>query len=371
MRKGNSLMTAANRFSTTWQKPAVGTAQVKLLEKLSNACAVSGDEGAVRKIVLEEIRGIADEIKIDTLGNVLAIRKGTGKNCPKVMLAAHMDEVGFMLTQDDGKGIFRFKISGGVDARNLAGKQVWVGNELLPGVIGVGPVHLSSQSELANAVNENNLRIDIGPANAGKLKIGDRATFATKFLRTGPSLRGKALDDRIGVATLITLLKNSPRNIDLMAAFTVQEEVGLRGAKVAAYSLKPDMGFALDCTPAMDMPVWDGSENTQYRSKFDQGPAIYVGDGSTLSDPRLVQLLRNVGDHFKIPYQIRQPGGGGTDAGSIHLSRAGVPAVSVSVPGRYLHTPVSIVRLKDWQNSIYLLHAALCHIDSSLLKDPR
>ncbi|NIW48341.1 MAG: M20/M25/M40 family metallo-hydrolase, partial [candidate division Zixibacteria bacterium] len=270
-----------------------------------------------------------------------------------------------------GQGIFRFRISGGIDPRNIAGKQVWVGRDKLPGVIGLGPIHLASTSDRTNAVREKNLRIDIGPSNASKVSIGDRATFATTFIRQGPSLRGKALDDRIGVASLIQLLKNAPQKVDLMAAFTVQEEVGLRGAKVAAHALNPDMAFALDCTPALDMPMWDGSENTQYRSKPDHGPAIYVGDGRTLSDPRLVNLLRAVGETYKIPHQLRQPGGGGTDAGTIHTSRAGIPAVSVSVPGRYLHTPASIVRIKDWQNSIYLLHAALSHINSQTLKQPR
>jgi putative aminopeptidase FrvX len=362
---------AVKHFNSDWQKPTVGNPQIKLLERLSNACAVSGDEGAVRKIILEEIRAIADKLTIDSIGNILVIKKGSGKNLPRVMLSAHMDEVGLILANDEGKGIFRFKISGGIDPRTLAGKQVWVGKEKFPGVIGLGPIHLVSASEYSGGASVDNLRIDIGPANASKVKIGDRATFATKFQQIGPSLVGKALDDRLGVATLITLLKNAPDNIDLMAAFTVQEEVGLRGAKVATYTLNPDMGLALDCTPAMDMPVWDGSENTLYRSKLEQGPAIYIGDGATLSDPRLVRFLRQTGDYFNIPYQIRQPGRGGTDAGSIHLSRAGIPAVSVSVPGRYLHTPVSIARLKDWQNSIYLLHAAISHIDSEILKEPR
>ncbi|MEJ2485221.1 MAG: hypothetical protein P8Y68_05750 [Anaerolineales bacterium] len=327
---------AVKHFNSDWQKPTVGNPQIKLLERLSNACAVSGDEGAVRKIILEEIRAIADKLTIDSIGNILAIKKGSGKNLPRVMLSAHMDEVGLILANDEGKGIFRFKISGGIDPRTLAGKQVWVGKEKFPGVIGLGPIHLVSASEYSGGASVDNLRIDIGPANASKVKIGDRATFATKFQQIGPSLVGKALDDRLGVATLITLLKNAPDNIDLMAAFTVQEEVGLRGAKVAAYTLNPEMGY-----------------------------------GATLSDPRLVRFLRQTGDYFNIPYQIRQPGRGGTDAGSIHLSRAGIPAVSVSVPGRYLHTPVSIARLKDWQNSIYLLHAAISHIDSEILKEPR
>jgi endoglucanase len=352
-------------------KPTIGRTQIKLLERLSNACAISGDEGAVRKIVLEEIESFADEIRTDALGNVLAIKKGAGRNRLKVMLAAHMDEVGFMLTHDEGKGIYRFMVAGGIDPRNLAGKQVWVGPEQTPGVIGMAPIHLTTSSERNNAVTINNLRIDIGPGNAGKFKIGERAAFATEFLRIGPSLRSKALDDRVGVATLITLLKHAPENIDLMAAFTVQEEVGLRGAKVAAHALNPDIGFALDCTPSLNMPNWDGSENTQYRSIAGHGPAIYVGDGSTLSDPRLIQLLRQAGDEEGIPYQLRQPGGGGTDAGAIHLSHAGIPAVSVSVPGRYLHTPASIIRLKDWQHSVALLHAALSRITNKTIKNPR
>jgi putative aminopeptidase FrvX len=354
-----------------WIKPAVGAAQIKLLEKLSNAVGVSGDEGPIRKLVLEEIKPLVDEIKFDSVGNILAVKHGKGRNLPQVMLAAHLDEVGFMLTHDEGKGIFRFALIGGIDARQLPGKQVWVGKDLLPGVIGMNPVHLSSQNDKNSAPELNSLRIDIGPANGGKVKIGDRATFATEFLRLGNALRGKALDDRLGVASLITLLKNPPENIDLLAAFTVMEEGGLKGAAVAGYSLDPDMAIALDCTPALDMPVWDGEENTLYRSLPNLGPAIYVGDGATLGDPRLVNLLRASGDAYNIPYQLRQPGGGGTDAGAIHKQRSGIPSVSVSVPGRYLHTAISVVQLKDWQNSVALLHATLSHIDSNLLKDPR
>ena len=354
-----------------WQKPKVGAAQLKLLENLSNAFGVSGDEGAVRKLVLEQIRPVADEIKSDALGNILAIKRGTGRNRPKVMVSAHMDEVGFILTHDEGKGIYRFKLIGGMDPRQIAGKQVWVGPDKQPGIIGLTPVHLLSQSERSTAVSLNSLRIDIGPGNDKKAKLGTKATFATEFVRLGPSLRGKALDDRLGVATLIELLKNAPENIDLLAAFTVQEEVGLRGARVAAHALDPDMAFAIDCTPAMDLPIWDNSENTQYRAKTDQGPAIYVGDGATLSDPRLVGLLRAAGDAYKIPYQLRQPGGGGTDAGAIHRERIGIPAVSISVPGRYLHTAASIVRLKDWHNHIALMHATLSHITPKTLKEPR
>lgn len=347
--------------------PRIGTIQIKLLEKLSNAIGVSGDESAIRQIVLDEIEPVADDIKTDVMGNVLVTKQGKGKNLPKVMLAAHMDEVGFMLTHDDGKGLFRFSPVGGMDTRQLAGKPVIVGEKQVPGVIGTKPIHLVQASELNNPISIDALRIDLGPDIGNKAKIGDWATFATKFTRIGPSLLGKAMDDRLGVATLITLLKNAPTNIDVFAAFTVQEEVGLRGARVAAYAFNPDMAIVLDCTPAMDMPVWDGGENTLYRTKVDLGPAIYVADGATLSDPRLVNLLKSVGDAYGIPYQIRQPGGGGTDAGTIHKQRSGIPSVSVSVPGRYLHTAASIVRLNDWKNSVSLLHLALSHIDNSVL----
>jgi tetrahedral aminopeptidase len=171
----------------------------------------------------------------------------------------------------------------------------------------------------------DSLRIDVGPGNSSKVKVGDRATFATRFSRTGASLRAKALDDRLGVATLIELVKNAPANIDLLAAFTVQEEVGLRGAKVAAYALEPDVAIALDSTPANDLPAWDGSENTRYNTRLGEGPAIYVADAATLSDPRLIRLLVETAQAAGIPYQIRQPGGGGTDAGAMHKQRAGIP----------------------------------------------
>ena len=355
----------------TWQAPRVGASQIKLLEILSNASGVSGDEGAIREIVLELVKPLADDFRIDALGNLLITKRGKGSNLPKVMLAAHMDEIGFMITSDEGKGYYRFEVVGGVDERQLAGKPVWVGQKQLPGVIGVKPIHLTKAAERKNTIKIDSLRIDLGPGNSKKVIIGDWATFATKFQRIGPSLRGKAMDDRMGVATLVTLFQNAPENIDLLAAFTVQEEVGLRGARVAGYALKPDMAFAIDCTPAMDMPVWDGSENTLYRSKLDDGPAIYVADGATLSDPRLVTLLQNVGDTYNIPYQIRQPGSGGTDAGSIHKQRDGIPSISVSVPTRYTHTAASIVRLNDWKNSVALLHAALSHIDKKTLAKPR
>jgi endoglucanase len=350
--------------------PEIGEAQLALLERLCNACAVSGDEGEVRKIVLEEVRPHAEQVTVDALGNVLVSKTGQGENRLRVMLAAHMDEVGFMLTADDEEGIFRFDTVGGLDAAQLVGKPVTIGKEHVPGVIGARPIHLATREELTQKITLESLRIDVGPGNGGKAHIGDRATFATLFARLGPSLRAKALDDRFGVASLITLVQQPPPNIDLLAAFTVQEEVGLRGARVAAYSFDPQVAFALDCTPANDLPPWDTDEgrieNTRYNTRLGGGPAIYLADSSTLSDPRLARHLVQTAEALGIPYQLRQPGGGGTDAGAIHKQRLGIPSISLSVPGRYLHTAAGIARLDDWKNTFALIYHALSRLSPDL-----
>jgi endoglucanase len=349
----------------------VGAAQLRLLERLCNACAVSGDEGEVRKIVLEEVRPVANEVKVDALGNVLAVRAGVGE-APRlrVMLAAHMDEVGLMLTQDEGDGIFRFDIVGGIDTRQLPGKPVWIGHDHIPGVIGAKPIHLTEDREMESPISLDTLRMDVGPGG-DKVKVGDRAAFATSFQRLGPSLRAKALDDRLGVATLIELLKNPPMGIDLLVTFSTQEEIGARGARVAAFAFDPDLALAVDSTPANDLPNWDGSENVSYNTRLGLGPALYIADAGTLSDPRLIRHFMQTGDDLAIPYQLRQPGSGGTDAGAIHQQRAGIPSLSISVPGRYAHTAASIVRLEDWQNTLSLLHAALSRLTSAVLSQER
>lgn len=347
--------------------PNFGNEQICLLEKLSNVAAVSGDEGEVRQIVLEEIKPHADEIKIDALGNVLAVRKAKAENALRVMLAAHMDEIGFMLVESEESGWFSFEVVGGIDPRQLVGKTVLVGKDHLPGIIGARPIHLTEREEHEKALSITSLRIDLGSQNGKKVQPGDRAIFATTFQKIGPSLMGKALDNRIGVASLIHLIKNSPPNVELLAAFTVQEEVGLRGARTAAYALNPDLAIALDSTPAYDLPEWDGAENPRYNTRLDAGPAIYISDSSTLSDPRLVKHLAETGKALGIPFQFRQPGGGGTDAGAMHKVRAGIPSVSVSVPSRYAHTACGIARISDWENTLALIYHALERLNRDIL----
>ncbi|HVM72787.1 MAG TPA: hypothetical protein VMT91_13580 [Anaerolineales bacterium] len=350
--------------------PTISSQQIKLLERLCNAVAVTGDEGEVRRIVLEELKGLTDEVRLDALGNILAVRRGTGDKRLRVMLSAHMDEVGFMLVADEGAGLFRFETIGGIDVRQLPGKAVLVGREHVPGVIGARPIHLTTADERKQKIPLDALRIDVGPGTS-TVKPGDRGTFATRFQRSGPAVISKALDNRLGVATLIELLKHPPAGVDLLAAFTVQEEIGMRGAKVAAYALNPEIGIALDSTPANDLPAWDGRENATYNTKLGLGPAIYTADGGTMSDPRLIRWLTGTGDALHISYQLRQPGGGGTDAASIHRTRSGVPSVTVSMPHRYTHSARSIARLDDWKNSLALLTEALARLSPELLASER
>ena len=341
----------------------ISTPQLRLLQRLCDAIAISGEEGEVRRIVLEQVSDRADEVRLDALGNVLVTKRGSGRNRLKVMLAAHMDEVGFMIVSDEGEGFHQFNIVGGVDASKLAGKVALIGREHIPAVIGMKPVHMTGEDEYRQKIKLDSLRLDTGGKKG--VQVGDRAGFSTRFRREGKAIFAKALDDRLGVATLIELLKHAPPDIDLLLAFTVQEEVGLRGAKVAAHALAPDIAIAVDATAARDLPAYDGRENTVYNAKLGLGPAIYI---ETLHDPRLVKHFSDAGDAGKIPYQFRQPGGSGNDANAMQLELEGIPALSISVPVRYIHSPTGSCRVDDWQNTLRLLHAGLSGINRLILK---
>ncbi len=341
---------------------------VKLLEKLSNAIGVSGNEDEIRQIVIEKVKPYVDEYNVDPLGNVLAVKHAVTTDATRVMFAAHMDEVGFMLVQEDSEGLFIFEPVGGIDERQLAAKPVLVGKDHIPGVIGSKPIHLTTPEERSRSILHGSMRIDVSPSNAGKVKVGDFATFATRFQQSGDSLFGKAIDDRMGVATLLELARLNPGKQEVLFAFTVQEEIGLRGARVAAYDFQPDMAFVIDSTPAFDLPLPDDkTENTQYNCRLGAGPAIYLSDAGTISDPRLIRFLVLLAEEHGVPCQFRQPGGGGTDAGAIHITREGIPSVSISIPGRYAHSPILHAKIKDWQNTLDLLRLVLDHADRSIL----
>ena len=341
--------------------------QIQLIEKLSNACGIAGQENEIRKIVLEEIKPYADDIRTDAMGNVLAIKKAKKDAALKVMVAAHMDEVGFLILKEAEEGLYHFAIVGGIDPRTIPGKKVLIGEKHIQAIIGAVPIHLTTADERSRTIPVDQLRMDTGIGKNSDVKPGDYATFDTKFSKYGDTIRGKAFDDRLGVANLIQLLKNAPDTIELQAAFTVQEEIGLRGAKTAAFALNPDVAFVLDTTASRDLPTHDGEENVLYNAKIGQGPALYASDAATISDPRLLRMVMSVAELNQIPYQIRQPGKGGTDAGSIHKSRAGVPTLSMSVPCRHIHTAIGIARIEDWQNTLNLILAVLQNCDSTIL----
>jgi endoglucanase len=242
---------------------------------------------------------------------------------------------------------------------------VWIGDKKVPGVIGIKPVHLTKESEQDKPIDDKKLTIDIGASNKAEaeelVKRGDYATFATKFVELDPdgeswrAVRGKAFDDRVGCAILIELL-TTQYPFDLYAAFTVQEEVGARGARVAAFAVEPDYAFALEGPAANEVPT---KRDISPSTRLGHGPVITIMDRSLIADQRLVRLLIDTAEELQIPYQFKQPGIGGTDAGAIHLTKEGVPSAVVSVPCRYIHSPAAILSLDDFDYTVKLMRESL------------
>jgi tetrahedral aminopeptidase len=342
-----------------------------ILKELSEAFGPSGAEGEVRRAILCHVKERADDLKIDALGNILATRKGTGGSDLKVMVAAHMDEVGFMVTGHGSDGLLEFLTVGGIHPIVTPGSRVVVGPKKLPGVVGMTPIHMDGRkSTFGNVVETNALRIDIGVSTKAAAKrkapVGTYVAFDTPFVELGPTVRGKAFDDRAGCAVLVDLFTGDPFPFDLLAAFTVQEEVGLRGAQVAAFALEPDVAFALEGTICNDLPQ-EPDEDRSPVTRMGHGPAITVMDRSVITDRRLVNHLVATADKHGIPHQFKAPGAGGTDAGAIHLSRAGVPSVVVATPCRYIHGPAAIMHLEDFNNTVRLMREALLALEPSVL----
>lgn len=341
------------------------------LEQLSNAFGVSSVEGEVRKIIIDAVKPYADEWRVDTMGNLFVTRNHRLDRPQRplhVMVTAHMDEVGFIVSEIKSNGRLKFKSIGGFDRRVLLGKAVVVGQGRTPGVIGLKPIHLLDQKNRNKIGSLDSMYIDIGAHSDsnGKVNVGDFATFATKFSRLGGQARprkdrglvkGKAFDNRAGCAVLLELLQGD-YSVDLTAVFTVQEEIGLRGARVATYAANPDLAFVLECTPADDLPRLD-EEADQGFPRLGDGPAITVMDRSFIADRRLVDLLVNTAAAAGWPYQFKRPGIGGTDAGAVHLTREGIPSAVVSVPARYIHAPAAVLDLADFWHTVRLMETTL------------
>ena len=359
------------------QPPATDLRLADVLARLSNEVGVSGRERAVRKLIRELIAGLAlDHVEVDALGNLSVFKAGTGPEPRlRVMLAAHMDEVGLMITRIDKSGLLHFHIVGGVEERLLAGKRVVIGDEKVPGVIGAPVPHLQSAEQARKAITAADLLVDIG-ANSdkeaeAKVKVGDYGTFATSFTLLGddpawPAVRGKALDDRVGCTALVGLLAGS-YPVDVVGVFTVQEEVGLRGAGVASYRLQPDAAIVLEGTICDDAPRPPDEDETPV-TRLGDGPALTIMDRSFVAHPGLLALLRESATAEGLAIQYKAPLLGGTDAGSLHTARGGVPTAVVAVPCRYIHGPAAILNLDDLTCTVSLVGAALRRLDRHFLQ---
>jgi putative aminopeptidase FrvX len=342
------------------------------LEALSNAFGPSGCEGKVRRVVIDAIADKVDELQVDHLGNVIARQKGTQYPDFKVMVSAHMDEVGFMITHIDDGGLLHFTKVGGIDDRVLPAKVVRIGRSEIRGVISVKPVHLTDQAERNKVISYENMTIDIGVSSKAEAERlvdrGDYAVFDVAYEDLGvpsmPMAKGKAFDDRAGCAVLVELIERGPYPFDFWPVFTTMEEVGLRGAQVAAYRVMPDAALALEGTICDDGPR---EEDTSPTTAVGKGPAISPMDRSVIADRRLVRLLVETAEAEGIPYQFKQPGMGGTDAGAIHLAKTGVPSVPVSVPSRYIHSPVCMLSKDDLNNTVRLMTATLQRMTPDVL----
>ncbi|MCF6278538.1 MAG: M42 family metallopeptidase [Anaerolineales bacterium] len=321
-----------------------------LIKKLTETYSPSGYEAAIREVIQAEIKDFSDETRVDALGNLIA-RKGTlGKGGKRIMLAAHMDEIGVIATHIDENGFVRFAALGGVFPHTLVGSRVRFINGT-PGVVGarflVRPIKL---------IPLDKMYIDVGATSPKDcpVKIGDVAAFERPFADMGTRVVAKSLDDRIGVAILIETLrqlKTTPHEIHFV--FTVQEEVGVRGAATSAFGVNPQIGIAVDVTGAGDTP----NMPAQQTITLGAGPTVKFKDAGNIADSRVNQLLIGTAEKKRIPYQREVATMGGTDARAIQLTRAGVPAATLSIPCRYVHTPSEMIALQDVENSVKLLLA--------------
>ena len=325
----------------------------QLLQTLTETFGPSGYEDEVRKIVRSEVESLADESRVDALGNLIVRKRPTKatQDTKKIMIAAHMDEIGVIVSHVDEKGFVRFSPIGGVLRRYVLGGRV----RFLDGTQGIiGFDRLENVNELPTL---DKVYIDVGATSPKDcpVKIGDIAAFDRQYSDLGNRLVAKSMDDRVGVLVAIETLraiKSTP--YDLYFVFTTQEEVGVRGATTSAYGVDPDVGIALDVTPSGDTP-----NALRMEMALGKGPCIKIQDVSMIADSRVVQWMIQTAEKHKIPYQREVLLIGGTDARAIQLTRAGVPAGCISIPVRYVHSPSEMVDYSDVQNSVKLLAALL------------
>ena len=321
----------------------------ELLKKLSETYGPSGREDEIARVIREEIQDYVDEVFLDKMGNLFAVKKGTGT---KVMVAAHMDEIGVIITYIDKNGFLRFSNIGGVSPFIMLGQRVVFANGT------VGTIGMEKLDDIKKLTLDK-LYLDIGAKDreeAAKLvKIGDIAVSQRQLVFAGDRAIGKAMDNRAGCAVLIQAIRElGDTNNEVYAVFTTQEELGLRGARTSSYRVNPDLGLAVDVTLVGDTP-----EAPPMSVELGKGAAIKVKDNSVICHPKVKEMLTKIAEEHQIPYQFEVLTAGGTDAGAIHLTREGIPSGVISIPCRYVHTPGEMVDMDDMESAVKLLKTFL------------
>lgn len=345
---------------------------LQMFKDLTDANGIAGNERAPREVMKKYIAPYADSVETDNLGSVIAKKVGD-ENGPKIMVAGHLDEVGFMVTQIDDKGFIKFQTVGGWWSQVMLAQRVTIttrkGDEII-GVIGSKPPHILPADVRNKVVDIKDMFIDVGAASKEEVldwgvRPGDMVTpyFEFNVMKNDKYLLAKAWDNRIGCAIAIDVMKalqNEKHPNILYSVGNVQEEVGLRGAKTATHKIQPDIGFAVDVGVAGDTPGVTAKEST---SKMGAGPQIVVYDASMVSHRGLREFVLDVADEHNIPYQFEAMAGGGTDAGSIHVTANGIPALSIGIATRYIHSHAGILHRDDYENAVKLVVEVIKKLD--------
>jgi putative aminopeptidase FrvX len=336
---------------------------VELLRRLCEAPGAPGREERIRKVVLEALKPLCDEVSVDALGNVIGKKagaaRGGGEKPLRLMLSSHMDEISFIVTHVDDSGFIRFTPLGGFDPKTLTAQRVTVhGKRDLLGVLGSKPVHIMTEEEKKTAPKLEDYFIDVGLSAAEVrelVSVGDDVTRQRDLVEVGNTLNGKSFDNRMGVFVMLEALRQVQRHsVDVYAVASVQEEIGLRGATVAARNVDPDIGIALDITVANDVPEAKPHEHV---TRLGGGAAIKVMDSSVVCNPKVVAFLRTIADARQIPYQLEVLTRGGTDTAALQRSGKGAAVGCISIPTRYVHSVIEMCHKDDIRACIRLLGA--------------
>ena len=326
-----------------------------LLKELCLINGVSGDEQLVRSAIMEKVKDHCDEMRTDPLGSLICIKKGKSSG-KKLMVCAHMDEVGFIITHINSDGTLSFDQVGGIDPSVVIGRQVKVGNAGIQGVVGSPAVHNLSKDEREAPPKFSGMTIDIGASSKEEaekyVSPGDCAYFSSDFLEMRSKIKSKAIDDRAGCAMMISLMQED-LPFDTYFVFNVQEEIGLRGSGASAYSVAPDFALVLEATTAADI---DGVSGGKKVCCLGSGPVVSFMDRRTIYDRELYRLAFDTAREIGVPCQTKSAVAGGNDAGAIHISGKGVRTLAVSVPCRYLHSPACVIESADLESTYALVH---------------